>query len=74
MLFVKLTCAEPEAERRMQNQSRAEFDKMRSLAVYRNARDSGEFVYPALPSDGPAIDTDMRIPLEVATEVVARLS
>jgi hypothetical protein len=44
VLFVKLTCAEPEAERRMQNQSRAEFDKMRSLAVYRNARDSGEFV------------------------------
>jgi hypothetical protein len=72
-IFVELTCAEPEAERRVQNPSRGEFGKLRSLALYRNARDSGAFVYPAMPGAGPAIDTGMLSPLEAATEVAARL-
>jgi hypothetical protein len=73
MIFVELTCAEPEIERRMQNQSRAEFGKIRSLAIYRNARESGTFAYRTLPGDGPAIDTGMLNPLEAETEVVERL-
>ena len=39
VLFVKLTCPEAELERRMENQSRAEFAKLRSLNIYRQLRD-----------------------------------
>ena len=57
VLFVKLTCPEAELERRMENQSRAEFAKLRSLNIYRQLRDEGAFEFPPLPDSGLTIDT-----------------
>ena len=57
VLFVQLTCPETELERRMENQSRAEFAKLRSLSMYRQLRDEGAFDFPALPDSGLTIDT-----------------
>jgi len=73
VVFVELACAELEIERHMQNPLRTEFGKIRWLAIYRNARESGTFAYRKLPGDWPAIDTGMLYPLEAATEVVERL-
>lgn len=70
VLFVRLTCPEPELERRMENESRAEFSKLRSLNVYRQLRDEGEFTFPSLPDSGLTIDTSKSSPDESARRIV----
>ncbi len=57
VLFVQLTCPEAELERRMENESRAEFGKLRSLSLYRQLREEGAFFFTTLPDSGLTIDT-----------------
>ena len=70
LLFVQLACAEEELERRLENESRAEFRKLRSLGLYRQLRDEGAFDYPPLPGSGLTIDTGESNPSESAHKIV----
>ncbi len=73
VLFVELTCSESELERRMEDDSRAEFGKIRSKALFRELRGAGAFDYPKLPS-GLTIDTRELGPTEAALRIRAVLS
>ena len=56
VVFVELSCAEEELERRMADASRKEFGKLASVEQYRSLQDAGAFHFPKLP-DGLALDT-----------------
>ncbi|HEV3468027.1 MAG TPA: AAA family ATPase [Pyrinomonadaceae bacterium] len=66
VLFVGLTCAEGELERRIEEPGRGEFGKLRSAAVYRRLKEAGAFEYPRLPDSGLTLDTTDRPPAETA--------
>ena len=70
VLLVQLTCPEEELERRLEDQSRAEFGKLRSLKLYRQLRDDGAFVFPPLPNTGLTIDTSKSDPNESADQII----
>ena len=70
VLFVQLTCPEEELEARLENQSRAEFGKLRSLKLYRQLRDEGAFAYPPLPDTGLTIDTSKFEPNQSAEQII----
>jgi hypothetical protein len=73
VLFIELSCPEPEIERRIENQSRAQYGKLRSLSEYRKLRKSGAFSYPALPEPLLRLDTGSLAPDEAAQRIAARL-
>ncbi|MEO7970182.1 MAG: AAA family ATPase [bacterium] len=56
VVFVELTCAEDELERRMGEPSRKEFGKLASLEEYRSLKSEGAFEFSKLPG-GISIDT-----------------
>jgi len=56
VVFVELSCAEEELERRMQDASRKDFGKLTSLEQYRSLKDAGAFQFPKLPN-GLSLDT-----------------
>lgn len=70
VLFVRLTCPEEELERRMENQSRAEFGKLRSLSLYRQLRKEGAFDFPPVPNPGLTIDTGESNPAASARGII----
>ena len=61
VVFVELTCAENELERRMEDASRKEFGKLASIEQYRSLKASGAFEFPKLP-EGLSVDTTNRSP------------
>jgi hypothetical protein len=73
VVFVELTCPDAEIERRIENESRAKFGKLRSLSQYRELRDAGAFSYPALPEPALCLDTASLDPREAAVRIVAHL-
>jgi chloramphenicol 3-O-phosphotransferase len=76
IVFVELTCAEQELERRLEDESRKEFGKLSSLAQYRSLRDAGVFQFPKLPS-GISVDTTNQPPAASArliSEYIAQSS
>lgn len=72
-IFVELTCPEEELERRMENESRAQFGKIHSLVQYHRIRDSGGFEYPPIPNTGLTIDTSTMEPSESAVRIIQAL-
>lgn len=74
VLFVWLICPEDELEKRMENEARAEFGKLRSLDMYRRLRDEDSFAYPPLPDSGLTIDTSETEPVESARRIVDHFS
>ena len=72
-IFVELICPEEELERRMENESRAKFGKIHSLAQYRRLRDSGAFDYPPIPNTRFTIDTSTMEPSESASRIIQHL-
>lgn len=72
-VFIELTCPEAEIERRIENESRARYGKLRSLSEYRKLRDSGAFLYPALPEPALSLDTGSIDPREAAERIAALL-
>ena len=70
VLFVSLTCPEAELEQRMENRSRTEFAKLRSLTLYRQLRNEGAFDFASLPESGLTIDTSKTKPDESARLIV----
>ena len=72
-IFVELTCPDEELERRMENESRARFGKIHSLAQYRRIRDSGGFDHPPIPNTSLTIDTSTMGPSESAARIIDNL-
>lgn len=73
VVFVELVCPEAEIEARIENRSRAEFGKLRSLEQYRALREEGAFDYPSLPTPTVRIDTSAVPPQEAARQILAAL-
>lgn len=65
VIYVELTCAEAELERRIEDASRKEFGKLASVEQYRSLKDSGAFRFPKLPK-GITLDTTNQSPAETA--------
>ena len=65
VVFVELTCAEEELERRIEDASRKEFGKLASVEQYRSLQDAGAFQFPKLPN-GLSLDTTNLQPAESA--------
>ena len=73
VIFVELTCAEEELERRMEDSSRKEFGKLGSIEQYRSLKASGAFEYPPLPND-LSLDTTSQPPADSARLISAHLA
>ena len=73
VVFVELTCAEEELERRMEDASRKEFGKLTSLEQYRSLKESGAFEFPKLP-DGLTLDTSSRSATKTAESISEYIS
>ncbi len=73
LIFIELTCAEAELERRVVDPSRREFDKLRSVEQYRNLKAAGAFRFPSLP-EGLSLDTTHRSPADTAKLISGHLS
>lgn len=61
VIFVELTCAAEELERRLEDASRKEFGKLASVEQYRSLQDAGAFQFPNLPK-GMSLDTTNQPP------------
>ena len=66
VVFVELTCAPDELERRVESPSRRDFGKLHSLELYRQLQQAGAFDFPALPDSGLSFDTTQKSPKETA--------
>src|SRR6266550_2819437 len=73
VFFVELTCSQNELERRMEDPSRNEFDKLRSVAQYRALSAAGAFQFPKLPND-LVLDTTDASPATTAELISKRLA
>lgn len=69
VIFVELTCAEAELERRIEDASRKEFGKLASVEQYRSLKDAGAFHFPNLPN-GICLDTTNQLPAETARLII----
>ena len=72
-IFVKLNCPEDVIETRLDDDSRREFGKLRSLTDYRRLRDSGAFEYPNMPTSDIEIDTSLVDPQEAALAIKEKI-
>jgi len=68
VVFVELRCPASELERRIDDDSRAEFGKLRSKELFQELRAAGAFEYPKLPSD-LTVDTGVLSPEEAAMRI-----
>lgn len=73
VVFVQLTCEESELEHRLEDPSRNEFEKLKSVSHYRTLRDSGVFQYPVVPSD-LTLDTTAVSPAATARSIASFLT
>jgi len=73
IVFVELTCLEQELEQRIENPSRSEFDKLRTVAQYRTLKEAGAFQYPPIPSD-LSLDTTNTSPADIAERIGRHLA
>jgi chloramphenicol 3-O-phosphotransferase len=65
VVFVELTCAQEELERRIEEPTRRTFGKLASTEQYLALKEAGAFNFPALPK-GLSIDTTERSPADAA--------
>lgn len=70
VLFVQLTCPVAELEKRIEDPSRAEWRKLRSLSLFRQLREAGTFAFPPLPVD-LTLDTSQLTPTQVAEQIIS---
>jgi chloramphenicol 3-O-phosphotransferase len=69
--FVELTCPIQVLEQRMENPSRAQFLKLRSVETFRQLRRIGADHFPPIPAD-LSIDTSASEPAEAARKICER--
>jgi hypothetical protein len=75
VVFVELTCAEAELERRIEDASRKEFGKLNSVEQYRSLKEAGAFHFAKLPN-GLSLDTTTSPATDTAqsiSEYIAKL-
>ena len=60
VLFVELTCATEELEKRIEHPSRQKFGKLSSAVMFRELQASGVFAWPTLPKSHLVVDTTNR--------------
>jgi chloramphenicol 3-O-phosphotransferase len=65
LVFIELTCATEEIERRIESPSRGDFGKLNSVELYQELQQRGVFEFPKLP-DGLSFDTTTKSPKETA--------
>lgn len=65
VMFIELTCAQEELERRIEDPSRRKFGKLASIKQYRSLKDAGAFNFPTLPN-GLSLDTTNQLPADTA--------
>jgi len=61
VVFVELTCADADLERRIEDASRKEFGKLASVEQYQSLKDAGAFEFSKLPNE-ISVDTTSRSP------------
>jgi len=66
--FVELQCPVAELERRMDAPSRHQWQKLKSVEIFRELRDKGANDFPPLPA-GLVIDTGTMAPAEAAKKI-----
>ncbi|QNI37143.1 AAA family ATPase [Edaphobacter albus] len=66
--FVELTCPIDVIEQRMENPSRAQFLKLRSVEFFRESRSKGAYCFPKFPAD-LTLDTSTVEPPEAARRI-----
>lgn len=71
--FVELTCPIEMLEQRMEDPSRAQFLKLRSVETFRQLRRMGADHFPPLPAD-LSIDTSAVDPVEAAHKICERFN
>lgn len=64
--FIELTCPEEEIEARIENPSRAKFDKLNSVELFRQLKADGAFNYPQLPQPLLTVSTYTNSPQSAA--------
>jgi hypothetical protein len=69
MRFVALTCPLAELEKRVENESRGTFGKLRSLELFRELASTGAFQYPGHLQPELTIDTSEIEPAEAAFRI-----
>ena len=73
VVFVELTCAAGELERRLADPSRKEFGKLASVELYRSLKDDGAFDFAKL-SDGLSFDTTNQSPAATAQAIAEAIN
>jgi hypothetical protein len=73
VVFVELTCAETELERRLEDPSRSKFGKLHSVEQYRTLKEAGAFQYPPIASD-LCLDTTDTLPVDIAERIRKHLA
>ena len=73
VLFVELTCSREELERRLTSQSRQEFGKLNSLALFHELSAAGVFDDSGIPSPRFSLDITTLVPIDAARLVADRL-
>ena len=68
VIFIELTSAEAELERRIEDDSRKKFGKLASVEQYRSLKEAGAFQFPALPH-GISLDTTSQSPKDTARQI-----
>jgi len=74
VLFAELTCSSAELERRIEDPSRGEFSKLRSVDLFRELQRSGAFEFPELCNGSLSIDTTSTAPARSARLIAEGLS
>ena len=69
-IFVELKCPDEELEQRMENESRADYGKLRSVFEYRRLHESGAFDYPCITDTNLTIDTSSIEPTQAAEMIL----
>lgn len=70
--FVELTCPFHELKQRIENPSRARYQKLASLSLFEKLRSEGAFEAFRMPKPAISIDTSVHTPAEAAA-IIARL-
>jgi len=73
VVFIELTCSEDALEARIEAPSRSDFEKLQSVELYRDLKESGAFTFPPIAS-ALTLDTTYTLPAQTARRIADYLS
>ena len=71
--FVEMLCEDSALERRLDTPDRRAFEKLVSVAKFRELRNRGAFALPRMPAPQMRVDTTQQSPHEAAVQIVEGL-